>query len=98
MSNIMTQLPNDVIMKIIQMADGGRATHKIRLKRVLNSIEGVGEEYSVHKIDKIKNKRTGVWVTYLNDIEQDQFFCGLYHRGDLTNTVSDYRRNRPTSY
>jgi len=98
MANIMTQLPNHLIMDIIKLVDGGLNTHKRKFAGVLNSVEGVGEEYSVHKIYKIKNKRTGVWVTYLNDIEQDQFFCGLYHRGDLTNAVSDYRRNRPTSY
>jgi hypothetical protein len=33
-------------------------------------------------------------IFYLpNFIEEDQFFCGLYHRGDLTDTISQYRRN-----
>ena len=42
MVNIMTQLPNHLIMDIIKLADGGLNTHKQKFKGVMDSIEGHG--------------------------------------------------------
>tara|TARA_R110000744_G_scaffold120181_6_gene223966 strand:- start:1862 stop:2212 length:351 start_codon:yes stop_codon:yes gene_type:complete len=38
MDNIFQNLPNDIIMKIIKEADGGRATHKIKFKKCLDHL------------------------------------------------------------
>ena len=37
--SIFSQLPNDIIMNIIKLADGGLYTHKKKFKGVINSID-----------------------------------------------------------
>ena len=41
----MESLPNDLIMRIIREADGGRFTHAMKMKEVFQVIEGVRPMY-----------------------------------------------------
>jgi hypothetical protein len=41
----MENLPNDIIMRIIREADGGRHTHKTKFLSCLGAIEEVGSYY-----------------------------------------------------
>ena len=43
MANIFAQLPNDLIMDIIQIADGGKPTHKKRFQGVIRTIKLLGK-------------------------------------------------------
>ena len=40
MSSIMTKLPNNIIMNIIRMADGGLNTHKTNMKSIFEQVIG----------------------------------------------------------
>lgn len=50
MNNIMTLLPNDLIMKIIREADGGKYIHKEKMK----DIHGIILQSNNHKINHIR--------------------------------------------
>ena len=56
MKNVFTQLPNDIIMRIIREADGGLSQHKINFKGVMshfNSCVPVNFYPQVEKINDI---------------------------------------------
>ena len=44
MNNIFQNLPNDIIMKIIKEADGGRNTHEKKFKKCLDVIKKCNDE------------------------------------------------------
>ena len=49
MHRLRRKLPNDLIMHIIKLADGGKYTHKVKMKPVLESIKQTGGWYGWHR-------------------------------------------------
>jgi hypothetical protein len=91
--SIFSQLPNDIIMKIIRETKSSldyKRDHEDEWCVIMGTIENVGEEYS----EEWERVRDG-HIIYVG-VLSDQFFCGLYHNDDLTDTIVKYRRNRPS--
>tara|TARA_R110000772_G_scaffold114_1_gene578 strand:+ start:49 stop:426 length:378 start_codon:yes stop_codon:yes gene_type:complete len=45
---MMPKLPNDIIMNIIRMADGGLNTHKTKMKSIFDQFNLLGEDNPIH--------------------------------------------------
>mgnify|MGYP003653649524 CR=1 FL=1 len=81
--SIFSQLPNDLIIKIIGQTKGFvqyKQDHADEMAGVCWAIENVGEkvEENIH------------W----DYPEADQFFCELFNNEALTDTIVKYRRSR----
>lgn len=94
--SIFSQLPNDLIMRIIRETKSSidfKEEHEDNYILCMTAIEEIGEEYKVHQTEECEKVRTGEIFYLPNFIETDQFFCGLYHAEELTNNIIQYRRN-----
>ena len=80
---IFSQLPNDLIMNIIQKTKTSldyEREHKDYMADVTWAIENVG--------DKVEEN------IYWDHLHSDQFFCELFHNDELTDTIVNHRRNK----
>ena len=75
----MENLPNDIIMRIIKEADGGRYTHKTKFLSCLGAIEEVGSLYGDETI------LCGLFINSL--LECDTLCESVYRRTCLMNDV-----------
>jgi hypothetical protein len=94
--SIFSQLPNQLIMRIIRETKSSlhfKEEHSRGWLECMFAIEEIGEEYKVNEMEEFMRVRDGATLYLPNFIEIDQFFCGLYHNDGLTNNISLYRRN-----
>ena len=84
----MNGLPNDIIMRIIREADGGRNTHNEKFQDV---IWAIGEVY-----DEIEPycQPMNLWGEPYVAPSSEQYFRELHLIGELTQVASKRRKNR----
>ena len=70
MSSIMTKLPNEIIMNIIRMADGGLNTHKTKMNVIFEQIRGVEAIYW-YEDDCVPPNLCSNYFPAIDDSEED---------------------------
>ena len=70
MSSIMTKLPNEIIMNIIRMADGGLNTHKNKMNVIFEQIRGVEAIYW-YEDDCVPPNLCSNYFPAIDDSEED---------------------------
>tara|TARA_R110000772_G_scaffold148436_1_gene259031 strand:- start:273 stop:533 length:261 start_codon:yes stop_codon:yes gene_type:complete len=84
----MDRLPNDIIMRIIREADGGRNTHKENFQNVIWAIGEVYDEMELFA------QPMNIWGPPYVAPEPEQFFRELHLIGELTQVASKRRENK----
>jgi len=59
MHRLRRKLPNDLIMHIIKLADGGKYTHKVKMAGVLTNIKNRSGNFKMANIKLLSNWQTG---------------------------------------
>ena len=87
----MDKLPNDIIMRIIREADGGRYQHKIYLKKVLENLKDDNNWFSFHLIRQNRKERLSenIYNIYLCDaidygIEKNVILREIYNEEEYS--------------
>ena len=101
-SNIYSKLPNNLIMKIIEHADGGLNTHKQKFSPVIKEIKKVrgmleggmggvdytgGEEYDGHYVNKYKWEWFNLKSINMDDEDIDKYYNNEDEYRDYLNYV-----------
>ena len=92
--SIFSQLPNNLIMKIIRDTKSSvdfRREHEDNFCQCWLAIKEIGEEC-------ICDESSGEGRTASDYPETDQFFSCLFQNDDMTETIIQYRRNKPNIY
>ena len=87
MNSIMSQLPNDLILKIIREADGGRISHKRKYHQVLEDV--------LTSPDVLDLQIVETYDHYLDDLAA--FLCDRRHQYESDEDYMDMVRN-PDDY
>ena len=85
--SIFTQLPNNLIMDIIKIWDGGLTTHKGKFFECCEAIREVGK-MCIYEPSQSYNGSD--WSDYPSGV--DEFFSCLFQNDDMKETIIQHRR------